>query len=58
MYVLKFPIVNKSLFGFKAEEWLYFHQGQARATVFIGNSNARTFDFSAGDTAAFPDNSG
>lgn len=41
-----------------AEEWLYFHQGTARATVFIGNGNARTFDFQAGDTAAFPDNSG
>ncbi|KAH9907179.1 putative oxalate decarboxylase oxdC [Xylariomycetidae sp. FL2044] len=41
-----------------AEEWLYFHQGQARATVFIGNANARTFDFRAGDTAVFPDNSG
>ncbi|WZH40761.1 RmlC-like cupin domain-containing protein [Fusarium acuminatum] len=41
-----------------AEEWLYFHKGQARATVFIGNAAARTFDFSAGDTAAFPDNSG
>ncbi|KEZ40747.1 Oxalate decarboxylase [Scedosporium apiospermum] len=41
-----------------AEEWLYFHQGEARATVFNGNGNARTFDFHAGDTAAFPDNSG
>ncbi|CAG8957300.1 hypothetical protein HYFRA_00010723 [Hymenoscyphus fraxineus] len=41
-----------------AEEWLYFHQGQARATVFIGNANARTIDFSAGDTGVFPDNSG
>ncbi|KAK7960917.1 hypothetical protein PG988_012131 [Apiospora saccharicola] len=41
-----------------AAEWLYFHKGQARAGVFIGNSNARTFDFSAGDTALFPDNSG
>ncbi|KAF4337294.1 oxalate decarboxylase [Fusarium beomiforme] len=41
-----------------AEEWLYFHQGKAKATVFIGNAAARTFDFSAGDTAAFPDNSG
>jgi oxalate decarboxylase family bicupin protein len=30
-----------------AQEWLYFHQG-----------TARTFDFSAGDTAVFPDNSG
>ncbi|KAH6895996.1 RmlC-like cupin domain-containing protein [Thelonectria olida] len=41
-----------------AEEWLYFHKGHGRATVFIGNAAARTFDFSAGDTAAFPDNSG
>ncbi|KAL8672308.1 MAG: hypothetical protein Q9168_003224 [Polycauliona sp. 1 TL-2023] len=41
-----------------AEEWLYFHQGQARATVFLGNAIARTFDFRAGDTAVFPDNSG
>ncbi|KAI4596890.1 hypothetical protein LQW54_012616 [Pestalotiopsis sp. IQ-011] len=41
-----------------AAEWLYFHQGQGQATVFIGNTNARTFDFSAGDTALFPDNSG
>ncbi|EON96369.1 putative oxalate decarboxylase protein [Phaeoacremonium minimum UCRPA7] len=41
-----------------AEEWLYFHKGTARATVFIGNAAARTFDFRAGDTAAFPDNSG
>ncbi|CAG8980085.1 hypothetical protein HYALB_00012551 [Hymenoscyphus albidus] len=41
-----------------AEEWLYFHQGQARATVFIGNANARTIDFSAGDTGVFPNNSG
>ncbi|KAK0382724.1 hypothetical protein NLU13_9820 [Sarocladium strictum] len=41
-----------------AEEWLYFHKGKARASVFIGNTNARTFDFSAGDTAVFPDNSG
>ncbi|KAI4176926.1 MAG: hypothetical protein LQ343_000783 [Gyalolechia ehrenbergii] len=41
-----------------AEEWLYFHRGQARATVFLGSATARTFDFSAGDTAVFPDNSG
>ncbi|KAH8591610.1 RmlC-like cupin domain-containing protein [Bisporella sp. PMI_857] len=41
-----------------AEEWLYFHRGTARATVFIGTTNARTFDFTAGDTAVFPDNSG
>lgn len=42
----------------QAEEWLYFHSGTGRATVFIGNANARTFDFVPGDTAAFPDNSG
>ncbi|PSS22779.1 hypothetical protein M430DRAFT_64500 [Amorphotheca resinae ATCC 22711] len=41
-----------------AAEWIYFHQGQARATVFLGGANARTFDFTAGDTAVFPDNSG
>ncbi|KAF8463075.1 RmlC-like cupin domain-containing protein [Kalaharituber pfeilii] len=41
-----------------ADEWLYFHSGTARATVFLGNSLARTFDFSSGDTAVFPDNSG
>jgi oxalate decarboxylase len=41
-----------------SEEWLYFHSGTARATVFTGNSNARTFDFKAGDTAVFPDNAG
>jgi len=42
----------------QAEEWLYFHSGTAQATVFIGVANARTIDFSAGDTAVFPDNSG
>ncbi|PTB43698.1 uncharacterized protein TrAFT101_002252 [Trichoderma asperellum] len=41
-----------------AAEWLYFHKGTAQATVFIGNAAARTFNFRAGDTAAFPDNSG
>ncbi|BCS23750.1 uncharacterized protein APUU_40194S [Aspergillus puulaauensis] len=41
-----------------AEEWLYFHKGTGRASVFIGDSKSRTFDFSAGDTAVFPDNSG
>ncbi|KAK2599740.1 hypothetical protein N8I77_011470 [Diaporthe amygdali] len=41
-----------------AEEWLYFHSGKARATVFIGSAAARTFDFLAGDTGVFPDNSG
>lgn len=42
----------------QAEEWLYFAKGTARATVFIGGANARTFDFTAGDTAVFPDNAG
>lgn len=42
----------------QAEEWLYFHKGQARATIFLGGAIARTFDFTAGDTAVFPDNSG
>ncbi|KAK3053557.1 hypothetical protein LTR09_005301 [Extremus antarcticus] len=41
-----------------AQEWLYFHAGTARASVFMGGGIARTFDFSAGDTAVFPDNSG
>lgn len=42
----------------QAEEWLYFHQGTGRATVFTGDANARTFDFGAGDTAVFPAGSG
>ncbi|KAF3932393.1 hypothetical protein ABW19_dt0205818 [Dactylella cylindrospora] len=41
-----------------ADEWLYFHSGTARATVFQGNALARTFDFNPGDTAVFPDNTG
>lgn len=42
----------------QAEEWLYFHKGQGRATVFLGSAAARTFNFRAGDTGVFPDNSG
>jgi len=41
-----------------AEEWLYFHQGTARATVFMGGATSRTFDFRGGDVGVFPDNSG
>ncbi|WEW55482.1 cupin superfamily protein [Emydomyces testavorans] len=41
-----------------AEEWIYFHKGTARATVYIGSGNSRTFDFQAGDTGVFPENSG
>jgi oxalate decarboxylase family bicupin protein len=47
-----------TLLTIQAEEWLYFHKGTGRATVFIGDSKARTFNFAAGDTAVFPDNSG
>ncbi|KAG9236697.1 putative oxalate decarboxylase oxdC [Amylocarpus encephaloides] len=39
-------------------EWLYFQSGHARATVWVGGGNARTFDFQEGDTAVFPDNAG
>ncbi|KAL4982647.1 RmlC-like cupin domain-containing protein [Aspergillus falconensis] len=35
-----------------------FHKGTGHATVLIGDSKARTFDFAAGDTAVFLDNSG
>ncbi|KAE9365717.1 putative oxalate decarboxylase oxdC [Stipitochalara longipes BDJ] len=41
-----------------AAEWLYFLNGTGRATVFLGGATARTFDFTSGDTAVFPDNSG
>ena len=51
-------IICVLLIALQSEEWLYFHQGNARATVFTGNGNSRTFDFSAGDTAVFPDNAG
>ena len=57
---LTFP-VRRSLANIlpqQAEEWLYFHRGQARATVFLGDSLARTFDFTAGDTAVFPISAG
>lgn len=52
----KFSVSNDCVY--QAEEWLYFHKGEARATVFIGNAAARTFDFRAGDTGVFPTNSG
>ena len=47
-----------SLIKIQAEEWLYFAQGNTKATVFLEGANARTFDFTAGDTAVFPDNLG
>lgn len=37
-----------------SDEWNFFLQGQARVTVFAGPSNARTFDFSAGDVGYIP----
>lgn len=58
MYENISKILKKETDCSQAEEWLYFHSGKARATVFIGGANARTFDFTAGDTAVFPDNSG
>lgn len=51
-------VADHLIFRCQAEEWLYFHRGTARATVFLGGALARTFDFTAGDTAVFPDNSG
>ncbi|KAH8812433.1 Bicupin, oxalate decarboxylase/oxidase, partial [Xylogone sp. PMI_703] len=39
-------------------EWLYFQTGHARATCWLGSSNARTFDFHPGDTGVFPANTG
>lgn len=56
-YVIMIMMMMLMVLG-QAEEWLYFHQGNARATIFTGDSKARTFDFTAGDTAVFPDNSG
>lgn len=41
-----------------AAEWLCFINGTGRATIFLGSATARTFDFTSGDTAVFPDNSG
>ncbi|KAF8417931.1 Bicupin, oxalate decarboxylase/oxidase [Tirmania nivea] len=38
------------------DEWIYFHSGKGRATVYMGSTLARTFDFEPGDTAVFPDN--
>ncbi|UZJ53882.1 hypothetical protein CBS101457_003202 [Exobasidium rhododendri] len=32
-----------------SDEWDYFISGHARITVFAGNTNARTYDFQAGD---------
>lgn len=59
MYILPFvkKIIGWLLTTSQGDEWLYFHSGKGRATVFVGSTLARTFDFEAGDTAVFPDNS-
>ena len=36
------------------DEWGYILSGQARITIFSGQSNAGTFDFQAGDIAYIP----
>ena len=36
------------------DEWGYILSGQARITIFAGQSNAGTFDFQAGDIAYIP----
>ncbi|KAI0775293.1 oxalate decarboxylase [Trametes elegans] len=36
------------------DEWTYFLEGNARITLFAANSNARTFDYQAGDIAYVP----
>lgn len=39
-------------------EWDYFISGHARITIFAGQSNARTYDFQAGDTAYINEQNG
>ncbi|KAI0322896.1 oxalate decarboxylase [Amylostereum chailletii] len=36
------------------DEWTFFLEGQARVTLFASSSNARTFDFQAGDIGYVP----
>ncbi|KAK7056477.1 hypothetical protein VNI00_003032 [Paramarasmius palmivorus] len=36
------------------DEWAFFLEGQARVTVFASNSNAKTFNYQAGDIAYIP----
>jgi oxalate decarboxylase family bicupin protein len=37
-----------------SDEWSFFIQGKARATLFQAESSANTFDYRAGDVAYFP----
>jgi oxalate decarboxylase/phosphoglucose isomerase-like protein (cupin superfamily) len=41
-----------------ADEWDFFLSGHARITIFAGNTNARTFDFQAGDVGYITKNNG
>lgn len=41
-----------------ADEWSYFLRGKARVTVFASQSNARTFNYQAGDVGIVPANMG
>ncbi|KAK7037839.1 hypothetical protein VNI00_010800 [Paramarasmius palmivorus] len=36
------------------DEWAFFLEGEARVTVFASNSNAKTFNYQAGDIAYVP----
>ncbi|KAI0261113.1 RmlC-like cupin domain-containing protein [Gloeopeniophorella convolvens] len=36
------------------DEWTYYLEGEARVTVFASSSNARTFDYQAGDVGYVP----
>lgn len=58
-----FPSSSLSFFppplcSFYIDEWDYFLEGHARITIFAGNTNARTFDFQAGDVGYITSNNG
>ncbi|EMD37238.1 oxalate oxidase [Gelatoporia subvermispora B] len=36
------------------DEWTFFIEGQARVTIFAGQSNAQTYDYQGGDIAYIP----
>ena len=38
----------------RADEWQYYMEGEARMTVFDATSNARTFNYRAGDVGFVP----
>ena len=35
------------------DEWTFFLEGEGRITLFASQSNARTFDFQAGDVGTY-----